>query len=292
MATIAHLILAHEYPKQLARLIGAITHPTADIFIHIDRNSPIEPFFETLRYHANLKFIKNRCKIVWGAFSMVEATLQSFREILATNKPFKFINLISAADYPLRPAGTIYEILQGHIGNSFMDMHFDDSPWWREAQQKITKYHFTDYAFPGKYLIEKVVNKITPIRKLPNQMMFTGRSQWMTLSVNHIKYVLSYVDQNPQTIRFFKHTWGPDEFIFQTILYNSPFRDELVNDNLRYVDWTTQKASPKTLTIKDFEALKISGKCYARKFDALVDGAVLDLIDDQLLKRGDLNKDT
>ncbi|MFC3196185.1 beta-1,6-N-acetylglucosaminyltransferase [Parapedobacter deserti] len=285
MAAIAHLILAHECPRQLARLINAVTHPTADIFVHIDKNSPIDPFLKALHHHTNLRFIKNRKKIVWGAFSMVEATLQSFKEILSTSHRFSFINLISAADYPLKAAGSIYEILQKHEGNSFMEMHFDDSPWWMEAQQKITKYHFTDYAFPGKYLIEKVVNQITPIRKIPNQMVFTGRSQWMTLSLNHVKYILSFADNNPQVIRFFKHTWGPDEFIFQTILYNSPFREELVNDNLRYIDWSEQRASPKTLTIADYYKLANSGKLFARKFNPDVDSEILDLIDSCLLER-------
>lgn len=282
MAMIAHVILAHQHPQQVVRLVEAIAHPTVDIFIHIDKNSPIAPFLSALRNHTDLKFISNRKKITWGAFSMVEATLQSFKEVLATNKPFGFINLISASDYPLKPAGMIHETLQRHVGRSFMEMHFSDSPWWIEAQSKVQKYHLAYFNFVGKHKLERLINQVTPIRKIPMKMIFTGRSQWMTLCADHVRYVLSYIDENPQVVRFFKYTWGPDEFFFQTILFNSPFRSDIVNDNLRYTDWTEGGASPKVLTGQDFEKLVNSGKLYARKFD--VDSDVLDLIDERLLQ--------
>jgi hypothetical protein len=35
---IAHLILAHKAPAQLERLMRALSHPQADIFIHLDKN--------------------------------------------------------------------------------------------------------------------------------------------------------------------------------------------------------------------------------------------------------------
>lgn len=241
------------------------------------------PFVNVLRSRRNVYFISKRTKITWGAYSMVQATLNSLKEILSQNDHYDFINLLSESDYPLKKFDEFSSFLDQHIGKSFMEMHFNDSPWWQEAQQKITRYHFVNYDIPGKYFLEKLVNSITPPRRLPHQMTFTGRSQWMTLSINHVKYILSYTANNPQVIRFFKHTWGPDEFFFQTILYNSPFRNELINDNLRYIDWTEKKMSPKTLTIDDFEALKKSRKFYARKFDARIDSDILNLIDQRLL---------
>src|SRR5690606_11528487 len=120
-------------------------------------------------------------------------------------------------------------------------------------------------------------------RTLPSGFVFTGRSQWMTLSVRHVRYVLDFVGKNPQVVRFFRHTWGPDEVFFQTILYNSPYREDSVHDGLRYIDWSEGKASPKTLTQGDLDVLRQEGKFFARKFDASIDSDILDCIDSNLL---------
>jgi hypothetical protein len=82
-------------------------------------------------------------------------------------------------------------------------------------------------------------------------------------------------------IRFFKHVWIPDELFFQTIVMNSPLRDTIVNDDLRYVDWTRPTA-PAILGRQDFDTLRNSGKLFARKFDTTVDREILDLLDQRI----------
>jgi hypothetical protein len=101
----------------------------------------------------------------------------------------------------------------------------------------------------------------------------------MSLTADAVRYVLQYLGDHPEVVRFFEHTWAPDELIFQTILYNSPFRSSLVNDNLRYIDWSEAQASPKVLTEEDFDLLAASGKLFARKFDLSRFPAVIDKID-------------
>ena len=53
----------------------------------------------------------------------------------------------------------------------------------------------------------------------------------------------------------------------------------MVNDNLRYIDWSEGKDSPKTLTIADKDAILASPKLYARKFDMAKEPGVLDFLD-------------
>ena len=165
-----------------------------------------------------------------------------------------------------------------------MEMHLNDSEWWKEAQQKVERYHWVDLRFPGKYMAERLVNTLATKRKLPFNMVLTGRSQWMTLAATHVAFILDYVNKHPKAIRFFQYTWGPDEFFFQTILYNSEHRSHLVNDNLRFIDWSEGKASPKTFTVADFDNLEKSGNLYARKFNAAIDKEILDLIDRRMLQ--------
>jgi hypothetical protein len=71
----------------------------------------------------------------------------------------------------------------------------------------------------------------------------------------------------------------PDELFFQTIVLHSPFADTVVNDNLRYIDWSRRPA-PAILHAQDFPSLIGSGKLFARKFDANVDARILDMLDE------------
>ena len=88
-----------------------------------------------------------------------------------------------------------------------------------------------------------------------------------------------YLDKNTNVARFFKLTWAPDEMIFQTVLYNSDFRNKISNNNLRYIDWTEGKASPKTLSMEDAKYLLQSGALFARKFNLKAHPELFDFID-------------
>lgn len=282
MARIAHIILSHKAPDAVVRLADRLSYPGDAVFVHIDKKGPDYPFAERLAGRDGVHLIGKRTAIRWGAYSMVDATLGAMEEVIA-NGGYDFVNLLSESDYPLKKPAEIHGFMDGRVGQSFMEMHFEGSPWWQEAQQKITKRHLVDYRFPGQYLVERLINTIAPKRILPGGFVFAGRSQWMTLSIQHVRYVLDFVGKNPKAVRFFRHTWGPDEFFFQTILYNSPYREDIVHDGLRYIDWSEGKASPKTLTLGDLDALRQSGKLFARKFDVSIDGDILDRIDSALL---------
>jgi hypothetical protein len=66
------------------------------------------------------------------------------------------------------------------------------------------------------------------------------------------------------------------------MLMNSPYKNEIINNNLRYIDFSSKKANPKVLTVDDFPKFTGSGKLFARKFDQNVDNAVLDMIDETI----------
>jgi hypothetical protein len=91
------------------------------------------------------------------------------------------------------------------------------------------------------------------------------------------------LEKNPDIKRFFAYTWGSDEVAFQSILYSSKFKEQMINNNLRYIDWSLGGASPKVLTMNEVEALSSSGKFFGRKFDTEIDSQILDWIDTNLL---------
>ncbi len=277
---LAHLLLAHRPTEQLYRLLRQLVQPDCTVFIHVDMKSDIQHFESLIDNYPQVHLIKDRIRVNWGGFSMVEATLASLREILSTDSQYEFINLLSESDYPLTNHNSVMSFLRRHPGKSFMEYEKEGSPWWLESQARIKKFHLTDVRLKRKHFIERLLNTISPGRKIPEQMELIGRSQWFILAKHHADYILQVVDEKPIIRQFFRYTWGADEFFFQTLLYNSPFRNEIINDNLRYIDWSESQPGPKILTIKDFEALKNSGKFYARKFDARVDSLILDRLDE------------
>ncbi len=68
----------------------------------------------------------------------------------------------------------------------------------------------------------------------------------------------------------------PEELFFQSILLGTDFARHhgVVDDDLRFLHWNGAP-HPLTLTTNDLPDMLDSGKLFARKFDATVDGTVL-----------------
>ena len=276
---IAHLILTHGNPEHLERLIKRLQHPKADFFIHVDLKTDITPFLY-LENLGQVNFVRPRVQVHWGGYSIVEATLNGFESILQTNKRFDYINLLSGQDYPLKDVYEIHKFFRDNPGKVFTEfLSVEDE--WHEAIPRIKRYFLTDTPFFGSTFLEQVINVFIPPRKMPKKMKAFGRSQWFTMSSLHANTIVDYLLDYPEIVKFFRNTWGSDEFFFQTLIYNSDYRSDMVNDNLRYIDWSEGKPSPKTLTIDDAEKLINSGKLFGRKFNSKVDSKILDYLDEQ-----------
>jgi hypothetical protein len=280
---IAHLILAHAAPAQLQKLIGALEDGNAHCFVHLDRKADLNSF-PFLRNRAQVTLVPGRVDVGWGAYSIVEATIRGFKAIAGSGVDFGYVNLLSGADYPLQSPSEINDFFARNTGKNFME-YYPVYNEWAEAIPRLSQYHLTNYNFPGKYAVQKYINRLLPTRKMPARLEPVGRSQWMSLTVDAVGYILEYLDKHPEVVRFFKLTWAPDEIIFQTILYNSPFRSTLVNDNLRYIDWSKGQASPKVLTEEDLGPMSASCKLFARKFDLDRFPAVIEKLDKKLKDR-------
>jgi hypothetical protein len=273
--------LIHTNSTQLRRLINRLSSDNATIFLHLDLKIDIS-IFEEYQNLSNVIFIKNRVKVSWGAYSMVQSMVNSFIEILPHFGSNQYVSLISGQDYPLMTNEAMSLFLSNNQGKAFMEF-YPIYKEWNEAIPRLEKFHLTDFSFPGKTLIESLMNFCLPKRTPPKDLTYVGRSQWFTITVEHIEYIVNFLQSNPHVKRFFTLTWGSDEILFHSILYSSKFKDQLTNNNLRYIDWTLGGASPKILTIQDIEELSNSGKFFARKFDTNIDSTVLDWIDTNLL---------
>jgi hypothetical protein len=274
---LAHLILAHRSPEMIERLVKRLQHPDADIYIHLDTKQN----FEEYRHIAvldNVRFLENRVKTEWGDFSLVQATLNGFEEILQTGNDYTHINLLSGQDYPLKSAAEAHKFLFANTGKTFIHSLDINGGEWDDGRLRIARYSFGDYNIPGKYKLNTLINAIMPNRKMPFGLKPYGRSQWFTITPECARYCNEYIKDNPGLKRYFRKVWAVDEVFFQTILENSPLKGKIVNDNLRYIQQSGPNR-PATFTMQHKDVLTASGKLYARKFDTGADAEIFDYLD-------------
>jgi hypothetical protein len=277
---IACLILAHKNPGQLERLLRVMDHPAFDFYIHVDGKADQGPF-EYLRGRDRVFFIRDRVKVGWGQYSLVQATLNGLEGVLAGGA-YGYIHVMSAQDFPIKPMAYIYQYLRDREGKEYITClrEGDGHEWWKVAALHAWQYNFHNWAIPGKYRLQAVANFLLPRRKYPVAgHEVVGHSQWFTITAGSARYLLAYLKDHPRVVRFFRYVWGADELIFSTVIYNNPAYRDRIEDNVFYIDWSRGGASPKLLTGEDLPALLDSDKLFARKFDAEVDSGVLDALE-------------
>jgi hypothetical protein len=281
---VAYLIRAHFRPAQLGRLVARLDTPSARFFIHVSARTS-EETYEAMR-HA----LAGRSNVVWtprvdtyyGGFSMLRAALASL-ELIAEAGPLPDQTvLLSGQCYPLRPAPEIEAYLDERRGKTLMrNFPLPSDEWAGEGGglDRLERMWFERISYRTRLFRLPLVR-----RRMPKGLEPYGGSAWVALSAEAVEYVLRTLRERPDVLRFFRHTLIPDELFFQTLLMSSPFRDSVLNESLHYIDWSGGGVHPAVLTIRDFPALRESGRLFARKFDVKVDGEVLDRIDAELLR--------
>ncbi len=273
---LAHFIICHINPDQVMRLVKALQHPEADIYIHVDKKVSIAPFLPIAEL-PNVYFIQRRITVHWGGYSIVEATISGLRQILDTGIEYNYLNLLSGQEYPLMHADRIHGFFSGHPGRLFMNI-FPEEDKLTEYKYKLKQYYFAAINVRGKYTAEKIARILKP-RKFPDGFEPMGTSQWFTIPLECAAYVLTFLEENKKIANIFRYMWAPDEMVFQSVLYNSPYRKAITNDNMRYIDWSEGNPSPKILTMANARQLIQSGSLFARKFDMYTDSEILDYLD-------------
>lgn len=278
---VANLILTYNDPEQTERMIKNMVHEDFDFYIHVDKKSDIEPFL-FIKALPNVYFIKNRVKVTWAGFSTVKAIFSSIKELVGSGVKYDFINLMSGQDYPIKPAALIAEVLRQNIGKELIHLE-DIRNEWQEGLIRMENYFLADYTFKGRYTIEKVINFIMPKRKLPHNLHPYGRSMFWMLSPEAAMFVVKRVEKDRKLQKFFSLCWGTDEFVFHTILMDSPFKERIINNNYRYIDWSRGGAHPKILDENDFAPIEQSEALFIRKVKAPQSSRLMNLIDHKLL---------
>jgi hypothetical protein len=297
---IAYIISAYKLPTLLVRLVRRLDGPEASFLIHVDAKTPetvYREMSEPLADRPNVHFLpRHRC--YWGDFGHVRATLKGLRALIAGGRQFDYVVLLTGQDYPIKSNAEIAATLDAADARVFMHCFpLPNALWTDGGTDRIEHWHFRVgqrlVAFPGMPFRRPALNAawsrigraLHLHRRFPPGLRPYGGSSYWCMPADCARYVDAFARENERVVKFFEHVHVPDEIFFNTIVMNSPFRDRVAGDELRYTDWRAGGDNPAILTSRDLEALVQSRSLFARKFDPTVDAVVLDRLD-AVLDRG------
>ena len=265
------LVTAYKRPEWLYRVIEQLGQDFS-FFIHVDRKTPLrdqERFRELSRSHGNVTFVSNSYKVNWGGFNHLQAILLLSERALESG--MEYCHLITGQDYPVKSASYFGQELTKEI--SYIDYFELPSIYWGGGLDRMTLFHLNDVlnrkTIGGKaslVLLAAIQRLFRVERSLPNNVGLYGGSTYWSLNRACLDYVLDFIKRDPSFLDCFRYTFCPEEMFFQTVLLNSPLRDTLVNDNLRYILWEKRYGSyPAILDSSDVGPILSSTALFARK---------------------------
>lgn len=284
----AYLIIAHNDFDLLKTLISLLDDSRNDIYVHIDKKAKNFSSNDFKTNNANLHFLKKRISAHWGHLSLVEVELLLF-ETAKKNGVYSYYHLLSGVDLPLKSQNYIHSFFELNQGKEFIGFWQDRDD---EAEWCIKRYHYFMKFQKGynKYIqiltaklrriITRKSHEILGPRNFP--MQCKKGFQWVSITDDFCSYLLS---QKRWIKKHFINTFCPDETYKHTILWNSPFKNNIYSlatpeeGCMRKIDWERgMMIAPYTWRANDFEELMLSDKLFARKFNSLVDSKIIDMI--------------
>jgi len=257
---IAYIILAHKNPEQLTRLISRLNTKTTSFFVHIDQATNEETYgqmVKQLSLFPNVYFLK-KYHTYWGSFNLVKATFEGIKELFKTAIDFDYVMFLSGQDYPIKSNAQIEQFLSKNLGKEFIEYYPLPCENWGDENFTINVDRIECWFINGKLVKHDFIalsessslkvrifltlcsllirlNILPRKRKFPEGFQpFCGSAFWC-LSRNCAEYINNFIQQNPAFINFFKFAGIADEVFFQTIILNSPFKEQVINDDLKYV---------------------------------------------------------
>lgn len=279
---IAYLVLAHDNPKHLGRLLEQLVSDNTQVFLHIDARSNLSDFQVAINKYDNsqLHVLKERSIVWWGEFSMVESAFKLLECALSSEKVADVFFLLGGSHYPLYSQSQIRKYLFTHNTRIFIDLF--EFPNSNKNLRRLTTYpilrrkKLLKIFAVGNRQIDKtgIPLKIKEYFKpeYMRDMQYYCGEQWWVLSQDAAIYTWEFYRKNTRFVQFFKHTLVPDEMFVHTIIGNSRYREN-ASDCSTFVEWNDQNGQmergyhPMVLTAAEMKQL---GKLRTQPFEFLM----------------------
>jgi hypothetical protein len=283
---IAYLVLVHRFPEQFKRLFKTIHDPANFYLIHVDKNSGPELEADIrgfLAAYPNSEVLESKAAL-WGGYSLVDAELRGMARLLEMGQDWEvFINL-SGQDFPLKTQKYIKTFLAQRRGKEFIKAS-DQQQVRPDTMPRVQKYVFE--------LRDRMVRTVLSRKFLEGATPYIG-NQWMMVSRRFCQFVCH--DARADRYKaFYRNTFIADEGFFQTVMMNTAEHGDVIQDDMRMIDWIPDgdiKLRPRTYTTEDAAALIASPDLFARKFDVEVDAGIFDILESHLAAQDIANPET
>lgn len=275
MAKHALLFLVHSNLDRLYDYVD-IYDENFYYFIHVDKKSDISKteMMKLKSTHKNIIYVDSEIKVYWGGYSFLKALLILIQKAIDYGK-FDYIHTTSESNLPVRPAKEFISFFEENNGKQFLENFPIESAKWNKAG--LYRYNlycpydqFNAKTKFGKFILNRLLafqERIKVNRNIQKKIPHLyGGSCWFSLSYECASYTMSYIKKNPEFLRCFHLTHCPEEVFFQTLIMNSSFKNQVINDNLNYIDWEYRNGnSPANLDLSDMQKIMESGKFTVRK---------------------------
>ncbi len=248
--SIAFLIIVHQEPALLRRLVLSLRVPWARFFIHVDKRVDRAPFQNALSDIPEATLIEDQVDVYWAGWSLVQATLNLLQAALEADASLQRFLLLSGACYPLRSNTALRDFLFADKDEHITAIRMPNLDL-QKPLSRLTKWHFEGgFRVPGLAArMIRLVNKIAlrgPSRDLEmalgSDVPYAGH-QWWALTREASETVMRVIAQRPQVVALFKYATCPDESFFQTILANSALSGR-IKTCLTFTDWSRPQERP------------------------------------------------
>ena len=270
----AYLIMAHTDFEILKKTISILDDKDADFYIHIDCKAKDFDLDELKKCidKSDMYFITSS-DIRWGDRIQVDLEINMLRE--AIKKKYKYYHLLSGVDFPLKKPEYINQFFEDHNGKNFIDFGERN----QNAIDRLKYYYFFQKATGHRksflFYIQKILlilQKIIKVNRIRGKEdeIYKG-ANWFSINHDLASYVVSNFYKYD---KMFDRTVCADEIFLQTMVMASPYKETVINECLREIDW--KRGNPYVYQKCDYELLVNSDNIFARKFSTKIDNEIIE----------------
>lgn len=279
----AFLIIAHNEWSILKKMLEVLDHVDNDIYLHIDKKAgefKQEEFISVV--NKSKIFLIERTDVTWGGDSQIWCEYNLLLE--ATKRGYEYYHLLSGVDFPLKNISDINRFFEENKGKEFV--RFDPNYSELSSESAKVKYYFLwqnkigngksksmsirFYKFMQTVFI--ILQKLVGMNRLKHaEIELRKGSNWFDITHN----LAAYIVENKEMIeKHLSKTFCGDEFFVQSLVWSSPYKENISTECVHYIDW--DRGRPYIFTNQDYDELVNTSALFARKFSTEKDVEIVE----------------
>ena len=274
MAKIAYILLCHKDPEGIIAQAQRLTAADDCIAIHFDARAP-KPAYDRIRAalagNPNVAFAQSRIKCGWGEWSLVQATLNAVQAAVDAFPRATHFYMLSGDCMAIKSAEYAHAFLEADDVDYIESFDFFNSDWIKtgmKGERLIYRHVFNERAHKRLFYAWLNAQKRLGLKRaIPQDLQIMIGSQWWCLRRRTVEWVLEFIKERPDVMRFFRTTWIPDETFFQTLVRHLVPEAEIQTRTLTCLMFSDY-GMPVTFYNDHYDLLLSQDFLFARKISA------------------------